>query len=140
MGIYSRDYIRDQRPSGGFGVPGGQWAIKYLLIANIAVFFLQNLGPPEQGVVANWLALSRQDLFPSFQIWRLVTYGFCHGSLEHVAFNLFVLWMFGRAVEPILGSKEFLAFYLSGVVISGSACCHSFLLSGVTARHQKQHE
>ncbi len=122
MGIYSRDYIRDQRPSGGFGVPGGQWAIKYLLIANITVFFLQNMfagGPPGQGVVAEWLALSRQDLFPSFQIWRLVTYGFCHGSLDHVAFNLFVLWMFGRGVEPILGSNEFLAFYLTGVVISG---------------------
>jgi membrane associated rhomboid family serine protease len=195
MGIHSRDYIREDRPGGGFGGGfaggfGGQWAIKYLLIANVAVFLLQNLSPQ----VTNWLDLKlawqavtqapvsfiednslrdqlperisiptdedveriptnsaievmaqnggdkavrwgdrygfipikelkldyRVDVLGSWQVvWRLLTSGFCHGSFQHILFNMFVLWMFGRAVESILGSREFLVFYLTGIVISG---------------------
>lgn len=119
MGIYSRDYLRDEGPQGqSFGPAGGQWAIKFLLIANIGVFLLQNLSP----VVTDWLALSLSDL-RTFEIWRLLTYGFCHDprGLGHIFFNLFILWMFGRLVEPVYGSREFLSFYLAGVLISGLA-------------------
>jgi membrane associated rhomboid family serine protease len=121
MGISNRDYIRDTpQPNYSFGgTPSGLWAIKYLIIANVAVFLLQNMSPQ----VTNWLSLSLTDL-KSFQVWRLVTYGFCHdvSGLTHLFFNMIVLWMFGRMVESIYGSKEFLSFYLVGVVISG--LCH----------------
>jgi rhomboid family protein len=53
--------------------------------------------------------------------WRLLTYGFCHGGFYHILFNMFVLWMFGRLIEPIFGSLEFLLFFLAGVVVSGLA-------------------
>ena len=122
MGIYSRDYIRERRPVEGFGGASGLWAIKFLLIANIAVFVLQNLPGALGNGVTEWLSLSLSDL-KSFQIWRVVTYGFCHSpSITHIFFNLFVLWMFGRAIEPIYGSREFLALFLTGVVVSG--LCH----------------
>lgn len=124
MGIESRDYLRHESGGGGnyrsFGASSGGWAIKYILIANIAVFLVE-WGAP---TILNYLALDRESFFSSFQIWRLLTYGFCH-SLKvptHIIFNMFVLWMFGRAVEPILGSREFLTFYLSAIVISG--LCH----------------
>lgn len=120
MGIYSRDYLRDDRPGGfHFGPTGGQpWAIKFLLIANIVVFLLQNAAPG----VTELLSLSLADLM-RFEIWRLVTYGFCHsiGGLGHVGFNMLILWMFGRTIEPIYGSREFLSFFLAGVIISGLA-------------------
>jgi membrane associated rhomboid family serine protease len=127
MGIHSRDYVRDNRPDGTFGNRSAPWAIKFLLIANIVVFLLQTMtserpGPTSVGGVTQLLSLNLGDLFPSFQLWRLVTYGFCHGSINHIAVNLFVLWMFGRTVEPIYGSREFLAFYLAAVVVSG--LCH----------------
>lgn len=122
MGIYNRDYIRGSRPQRSLGQPGDLWAIKFLLIANIAVFLLQNLTVRSPYSLGMWLSLNALDLFPSFQIWRLVTYGFCHGNLEHIAFNMFVLWMFGRVIEPIYGSREFLAFFLGGVIVSGM--CH----------------
>ncbi len=123
MGIESRDYLRHEGGGGNyssFRMTSGGWAIKYLIIANIIVFVLQNTSPS----IINALALQRDAVFPSFQIWRFVTYGFCHStaSLGHIFFNMFVLWMFGRSVEPILGSREFLAFYLLGVVVSG--VCH----------------
>lgn len=121
MGIENRDYVR--RGSGGnygrgFGNPGDNWAINFLLIANVAVFILQNM---DLGGVTDALELSLWDI-QHFQIWRLVTYGFCHGGIWHIAINMYVLWMFGRLVEPIYGSREFLAFYLVGIVISG--LCH----------------
>lgn len=123
MGIESRDYLRHESGSGNynsFRVNSGGWAIKYLIIANIIVFVLENTTPS----ILNAFALQRDAVFPSFQIWRFVTYGFCHSttSLGHIFFNMFVLWMFGRSVEPILGSREFLVFYLLGIVISG--ICH----------------
>jgi membrane associated rhomboid family serine protease len=128
MGIHSRDYIRESHPGGGFGGASDLWAIKYLLIANIAVFLLQVFTKDEliwarfrvvHGGLTEWLALNAGNLYPQFQLWRLVTYGFCHSTLMHIAFNLFILWMFGRTIEPIYGSREFLSFFLVGVVISG---------------------
>lgn len=130
MGLESRDYIRESPPPRGYGGYGGgfsgDWAIKTLLVANIAVFLAQLATrdirvPLVAGGITEWLSLNLASLY-EFQIWRLVTYGFCHGSFEHILFNMFVLWMFGRAVEPIYGSREFLLFYLAGVVISG--LCH----------------
>lgn len=125
MGISNRDYIRDSDNRPGYASHLGEnWAIKYLLIANVVVFLMQQMfsNNPEQ--ISNLLSLSTSDL-KSFQLWRLVTYGFCHGSFQHIFFNMFVLWMFGRMVESIYGSREFLAFYLVGVVISG--LCHVLL-------------
>jgi len=140
MGLENRDYIRDSRPPSGYGYGGspggfgssGNWAVKYLLMANIAVFILQLMtrAPGVRqlaGGITEWLSLNlsnliNPDVTQGFQIWRLVTYGFCHGSFEHILFNMFVLWMFGRTVEPIYGSREFLWFFLTGVVVSG--VCH----------------
>ena len=36
-----------------------------------------------------------------------------HGSLSHILFNMLALWMFGVAIEGVLGSKRFLFFYIS---------------------------
>lgn len=128
MGIENRDYLRNENGGGNyssFNRNSGGWAIKYLLIANIAVFLLEYLSEePTRSLILSFLNLDRSSIFPSFQIWRFVTYGFCHDPEDwrHIAFNMFVLWMFGRSIEPILGSREFLAFYLVGIVISG--ICH----------------
>lgn len=134
MGIYSRDYLRETPPpsygSRGLGGASQPWAIKFLLIANIVVFLLQKLF--EQRVIVEggfpavispvtfWLDLSWADL-RHFQVWRLLTYGFCHDpqNIAHIAFNMFGLWMFGRLIEPIYGSREFLSFYLASVVAGG---------------------
>lgn len=123
MGIESRDYLRHESGGGSFNsfrMASGGWAIKYLIIANVVVFLIEWNSPR----VIEILALDRESIFASFQIWRFVTYGFCHSlsGLGHIFFNMFVLWMFGRSIEPILGSREFLVFYLIGVVISG--ICH----------------
>lgn len=49
-----------------------------------------------------------------FRIYQLVTYMFLHDpySFSHVFFNMFAVFMFGRTLEQVWGSKRFLTYYL----------------------------
>ena len=49
----------------------------------------------------------------NFKFWQILTHMFMHGNLAHILVNMFALWMFGSSVESILGSKNFLFFYLT---------------------------
>ena len=42
-----------------------------------------------------------------FGLWQLITYGFLHGSLLHLGFNMFALYMFGSAIERVLGAQRY---------------------------------
>jgi membrane associated rhomboid family serine protease len=46
-------------------------------------------------------------------MWRYLTFQFLHGSVSHIFFNMFGLWIFGGMVEQYLGSKRYAAFYLT---------------------------
>jgi len=54
-----------------------------------------------------------------FQPWQLFSYGFLHGSFNHLFFNMFALWMFGLSVEKIWGSRKFAEYFLICVLGSG---------------------
>lgn len=48
--------------------------------------------------------------------WRLVTAGFVHGGLIHIAFNMWCLWSLGQLAEKLFGSSVTAAVYvLTGV-------------------------
>ena len=128
MGIYNRDYYRESPPrgtGGGYSVSGSpNRGIITIAIINAVVFLMQKsigYGGPGREAVTNALSLNLYDLH-TFQVWRLITYGFCHADFSHIFFNMFILWMFGRMVEPIYGTKEFVTFYLTSIVVSG--LCH----------------
>lgn len=55
----------------------------------------------------------------SGQYWRLLTSGFLHGSLIHIAANMLSLYFLGGPLERILGRGRFLVLYL--VSMLGSA-------------------
>jgi membrane associated rhomboid family serine protease len=48
----------------------------------------------------------------SGQYWRLVTAGFVHGGLYHIAFNMWALWSLGQLSERLFGSWITFAVYL----------------------------
>ena len=58
----------------------------------------------------------------AFQPWQLLTYGFMHGGVMHLLFNMLTLFFFGRLMEQFfaarLGSLGFLLFYMGGLVVS----------------------
>jgi rhomboid protease GluP len=47
------------------------------------------------------------------QPWRLVMATFLHGSLMHIAFNMFVLMDIGPQIEEMYGSARFLFIYVA---------------------------
>jgi len=52
--------------------------------------------------------------------WRVVTSGFLHASLWHVALNLVFIWFIGRSLEPAIGTPRFVVAY------GASLLCGSF--------------
>lgn len=46
-----------------------------------------------------------------FEAYQFFTYMFLHADLEHLFFNMFALWMFGRTLEYELGQRRFLVYY-----------------------------
>ncbi|RYC11096.1 rhomboid family intramembrane serine protease [Nocardioides zhouii] len=50
--------------------------------------------------------------------WQLITSNFTHVEIWHVALNLFALYIFGPALEGIIGRARFLAVYLIGGLAS----------------------
>lgn len=51
--------------------------------------------------------------------WRLLTYMFLHGSLMHIAFNMWCLWDLGALCESLYGRWTFGAIYLTTGVAAG---------------------
>jgi membrane associated rhomboid family serine protease len=87
-------------------------AVRGLIIANVCVYVLQILAG--RSVVASF-ALIPADV-ASFEIWRLFTYQFLHGSVMHLGLNMLMLWMFGSELESRWGQRFFLKYYfLCGV-------------------------
>ena len=85
-----------------------------LLVANVAVFFL--LPVLGAGFVENFA------LWPLgsglFMPWQLLSYGFLHGGLTHLAFNMFGLWMFGAELERVWGARRFATFFFVSVLVA----------------------
>lgn len=56
--------------------------------------------------------------YGAFEPWRMLTAAFLHSpdSLLHILLNMYTLWIFGQALEPLLGRVRFLALYLLSAV------------------------
>ena len=113
-------HVYQRRPAGNSAIPD---VIFILIIANGLVYALQQFLP---GMIGRLFAL--QPLvsppgyqFPSFMPWQLVTYGFMHDtrSLMHIIFNMLMLWMFGRELERMMGTRRFITYYMVCVVGAG---------------------
>jgi membrane associated rhomboid family serine protease len=52
--------------------------------------------------------------------WRVISAGFLHGGIIHLALNMFVLYILGTMVEPAIGSVRTVAIYVVAL-IAGSA-------------------
>ncbi|MBQ1952194.1 MAG: rhomboid family intramembrane serine protease [Alistipes sp.] len=84
--------------------------VKNLLIINILAYMAVKL-LPIGGELSQWFTLSLGA--PWFHTYQYITYMFLHANLEHLFFNMFALWMFGRTLEYELGSQRFLVYYLA---------------------------
>ena len=73
----------------------------------------------------------------SGELWRFFTSVLPHGNIFHLLFNVYWLWMFGRAIESVIGSVRFTGLVLlvaAGPLAAqflGSAPATAIGLSGV---------
>ena len=83
--------------------------VKNLLAINVLVYLATALMPWGRLIEhygALWVGLF------AFRSYQFVTYMFLHANFEHLFFNMFALWMFGRTLEYELGSRRFLVYYM----------------------------
>lgn len=107
--------------------------VKNLIIINAIMVFAQFVLGKYGIDMADYLGLHywKSDLFKP---WQFITHMFMHGSYQdingtitHIFFNMFTLWMFGNVLENVWGSQRFLIFYL--VCGVGAAMLHLLVLS-----------
>ena len=108
-----------QRPSGWAAVPP---VTKAIIVINAAVFVLTAISAGnlsgEGGDLQAKLALFGPDIQYGhwWELYRLVTAGFVHFGLIHLAFNMVILYRFGEMLEPALGPVRFVGLYLAALL------------------------
>ena len=96
--------------------PSAQPYVTYGLMGiTIFVFLLQYFTQAALGydLPALWGAKVNQAIAAG-QFWRLITPVFLHGSIFHIGFNMYALYLFGRGLERGYGHGRFLTLYLLG--------------------------
>ena len=85
----------------------GICVVVYLLQA--ATFYLLKVDIPAA------LGVKDNNLIMQGQVWRLFTPMFLHGSIYHIAFNMYALFYIGTTLERFYGRRRYLGlFILSG--------------------------
>lgn len=100
--------------------------VKNLIIINVIVFLATVVLERVYGLdLVKYLGLhffKGED----FHFYQYITYMFMHGSVSHIFFNMFALWMFGYTLENVWGPKRFLIFYfVTGI---GAGIVHTIVM------------
>jgi membrane associated rhomboid family serine protease len=124
-----------QQPRMTLQLPKVTWGVQRLILLNVAVFALQLalrpvealLGAPE--LLVEYLGFQPALFFYGF-IWTPLTYQFLHGGLMHLFMNMLWLFVFGPDVERLLGTRQFIRFYVACGALGVLATLGPYLLGG----------
>jgi len=90
-----------------------------LVVLNVVIFFVGFLSADidqeliERFALANWLVTAGEW-------WRIGTAAFLHGSIMHIAFNMYALYIFGPRLEQQVGSPAFVSMYVAAAAVGGA--------------------
>jgi membrane associated rhomboid family serine protease len=110
--------------------PSTPVATQALIVINVIVFLAETasgapLGGGGGGTIWNHgalfgPALTGNNPFPVYtgthEYWRLLTAGFIHDGILHIGINMLSLWFVGTALEPAIGTRNFLAVYFTSLL------------------------
>lgn len=104
----------------GGAVATGKPIVTFGIIALCAVMYVLQWVVPGEWIYQN-LAFANVFATPEFgefEPWRMLTAAFLHsqGFILHIVLNMYMLWIFGQALEPLLGRVRFLALYLISAI------------------------
>ena len=105
------------------GLP--QPMVTYALLAvtisiGVAMFVLG-----QEDIWIDLFALDKVAILVDGEYWRLLTPVLVHGSIIHLGFNMYALWIIGPIVEALYGHTRFLGIYLL-CAAAGSAASYMF--------------
>lgn len=100
-----------------------------LIAINLVVFLLQiatgSAFGPFTSSLQGWVTEHGVFFGPYIadgEYWRIITNGFLHLGIIHIALNMWLLYVLGRMLEPELGAVQMLAVYFTSLV-GGSLGC-----------------
>ncbi len=110
-------------------IPHARFTTVVILIINFGFYLATVLYSMRAGNESAWVDIDPQtllnfgakmrfrgDMFLG-QWWRLVTAGFLHGGLLHIAMNSWVLFDLGTQVEEVYGTSRMIVIYFAGTVV-----------------------
>jgi membrane associated rhomboid family serine protease len=112
-----------------FGMPRLSRGVRWLMIANAAVFFVSFLvfffgrvsDSDAWELVFGHLRLVPEDwraFLAGLPVWQLFTYGFLHSTTDlwHLLMNLLTLYFFGTLLEGLVGTRRLVLTYFAAAV------------------------
>jgi membrane associated rhomboid family serine protease len=102
-------------------VPSAPVVTQALIVLNVIVFLAETatgagLGGGGHGTVYTHGALYGPSIAIAHEYWRILTAGFLHDGLLHIAVNMFSLYFVGRVLEPTIGRLNFAAIYFASLL------------------------
>lgn len=93
----------------------GRPLVTYLIIGLCVLVYILQWVLPGDVIFQNF---AFANVFADSEPWRMLTSAFLHsqGFLLHIVLNMYTLWIFGQALEPLLGRIRFLAVYLISAI------------------------
>ena len=73
---------------------------------------------PGRNFLFQYLALSREGIAHGY-IWQFLTYQFMHSGWIHLLFNSWLIYVFGGALEQLLGGRRYLALMFASGIMGG---------------------
>lgn len=108
--------IRQPRTLAGGAVSGREGRMSMILIGiNVAAYVAQLATGNRAGDVYQQGALQGY-VTADGDYWRLLTSAFLHGSMLHLLFNMYALYLFGPFVERALGTARYVVAYLTSAM------------------------
>lgn len=108
-----------------------------LIAVNTVVFLCSDLVFfDRQEEIAFYMSLNPVFVLKHEEYWRLLTSMFYHFGIDHLIFNMFMLYMMGAILEPYYGRIRYtVLFFVSGLAADAA----SLLYNGVFAAEEGAH-